>query len=487
MNLVTGEWIPVLYNGELYTRVSLRRFFQEADQIMDLAVDPPQRVAMMRFLICITQAALDGPKDIDDWKKCKGVITSKVSDYLQAHFKHFELYGEKPFMQVPTLKQTYNAAIDKLDFGLAHGGACPLYDHGSNETGREHDEGWIALMLITYQSFCPGGTIGVTKWGNQSTQPGKEKGPGSSSEAVCVEQSALHTFIRAANMLDTVHQNLLTKELIVKMPNTTWGKPTWEIDLSNSEDTELRESVLTYLGRLCPLTRAILLSPGNKKCTLANGLKYPRFPEYRETTATVRKQNKNNFGYVQTSIERHPWREINSLLAVGSEVSGALALKNLKGQHTDQTIEIWTGGMVVKPGQYKILDSLEWTFGVPLNMIGNAGPLAYYQAGVVHAKKAESNLLGSVKEYARNMKMEKAPTSKARLHFWSHVDQNYEQLLETANDPSISLDAQWTPLLRKTMRSAYQAACPCTTPRQIQAFAAGQAKLKLPNAEKENA
>lgn len=482
MNLVTGEWVPVLYQDGEVTNVSLEKLFQDSAYIIELAVQPHQRVALMRFLICIAQAAFNGPEDEDQWRTCRDAVPDACLAYLTDHKEEFDLYGDNPFMQVPTLKATHNTVLDKLDFGLSSGNNACLFDHAATPSGRPHDYGWIALMLLTFLNNSPGGKIGVTKWGNKSSQPGREKGPGESEHAPCIEGSLLHSYVREKNLLATVHVNMLPRVVIDRLPNITWGRPTWEIDRSNRDNAELQESVTTYLGRLTPLSRAVLLEKGSNTFTLANGLTYPKLPECREVAGTV-VERKDRLAYISTSLDRHPWRELNSILSLKSNTAGGpLPFQHLQRRSTSETLDIWTGGLAVDRG--KILDTGEWSFNVPADMLGDEGALGEYQRGVEHAEKAEANLLGSVKEYARFMKMEKAPTSKARLHFWSQLDQNYECLLEAANELSISLDVKWTPLLRKTMQSAYQTACPSTTPRQIQAFAIGKIRLQLPNVEK---
>ena len=52
MNLVNDPWIPVMLPDGRSDMVGLTDLFQRADAIRDLAVDPPQRVALMRLLIC---------------------------------------------------------------------------------------------------------------------------------------------------------------------------------------------------------------------------------------------------------------------------------------------------------------------------------------------------------------------------------------------------------------------------------------------------
>lgn len=467
MNLVTGDWIPVVFQDNRGERLGLRRLFGEAEDIRDLAATPPQRIALMRLLICIVQAALDGPADRSEWEACRPRIQAKALAYLDAHRHQFELYGDNPFMQVSTLEHTFNATLDKLDFGLSAGNNATLYDHAATAEGRPHDDGWLALMLISYLVFSPGGLIGVTKWNDIVTGKTSEHAPG-------VECSALHTYVRAGNLLDTLHANLLTKEQIRAIANLRWGKPTWEIDRRHRDAAELKSSVMTYLGRLLPLTRAVRLERGATSLTLVNGLEYPKFPECREVTATVVERKDGKLTYVPTSLDRHPWRELNALLSHGTR-NGAFALNNLGG--STGTVDIWTGGLAADKG--KILDTAEWTFAVPAGMVGNGGTLGKYRKGVELAESAEKILYGAVKTYADAMKLEPAPMPKARVAFWSRLDQSCEVLLETANDSSMRFEDTWLPLLKKSANLAYAHACPHATPRQIQAFAQARRRLNL--------
>jgi len=77
MNLVTGDWVPVVYPSGEHKLVSLKNLYEEAEQIRDLCATPPQRIALMRLLICITQAALDGPENERDWQACRNCIILK--------------------------------------------------------------------------------------------------------------------------------------------------------------------------------------------------------------------------------------------------------------------------------------------------------------------------------------------------------------------------------------------------------------------------
>ena len=61
MNLTTEAWIPAVWRDGTPGRVSLREVFERGHDLRDLAVRPHERIALMRLLICVAQAALDGP------------------------------------------------------------------------------------------------------------------------------------------------------------------------------------------------------------------------------------------------------------------------------------------------------------------------------------------------------------------------------------------------------------------------------------------
>ena len=68
MNLIGDPWIPVLDADGKSATVGLRELYERAHEIRDLALQPPQRIAVTRLLLCITHATLDGPEDEDDWR-----------------------------------------------------------------------------------------------------------------------------------------------------------------------------------------------------------------------------------------------------------------------------------------------------------------------------------------------------------------------------------------------------------------------------------
>lgn len=469
MNLVNDPWIPVIYHNKESKKVSLEQLYQDAESIRDLVVTPPQRVAVMRLLICITQAALDGPEDEEEWYECRDRIVGESLRYLNEKQVCFELYGERGFLQVAGIEELNNATLDKLDFSLASGNNHTLLDHEASPEGRQWQDAWVTLMLITYQCFSPGGLIGVTQWDGISTSK-------TSEHAVCLEESALHTIVIGNNILDTVYFNLLTKEIVEDLPNIEWGKPIWEKPQLTLNDTQISGLIGSYLGRLVPLCRAIKLKKNSKTFTLANGISYRKLPVYRDSTTTVIIKNRSNrevYGNLSIDLSKHAWRELSSILSLmkDSMTGGAPCLEHLRNLD-DQLISIWTGGLAADKG--KILDASNWNFTFSSSLLSETA-LKHYKDGIDTANTGQRQLYFGIKDYCTELKQENTLSSKSRRHYWSSLDQQYQTLIGIASRNEN--EAEWKDTVTSAMHAAYAFACPHTTPRQIQAFAVGRRKL----------
>src|SRR5207244_12440313 len=83
MDLTAYPCIPIAWAKGQPGTVSLCDAFAHGGEIRDLALRPHERIAVMRLLICIAQAALDGPPDHEDWKGCRSTIASDARAYLK--------------------------------------------------------------------------------------------------------------------------------------------------------------------------------------------------------------------------------------------------------------------------------------------------------------------------------------------------------------------------------------------------------------------
>ncbi len=484
MNLTSDPWIPAVRSDGTRDLFSLHNLFTQANELRDLAVKPHERIALMRLLLCITQAALDGPEDESDWEQCRDRIQQCVKEYLEKWKAKFELFGNgERFLQVSRLKPGKETddgnPATKLDLSLATGNNPTLFDNSAGDT-RAVAAARAALNLLTFQCFSPGGLIGVAKWNGNDT-PGK----GKSKHAPCVPSSMLHALPLGETLLDTVHLNLLTKVMVGDV-YSRMGEPIWELPPAASSDQPASDNAsLSYLGRLVPLPRCVRLADDGATIILANGLDYPIFPTYREATATIL-QKKDELGLLSASTGRSLWRQLAPVTirrrSSGDAISGPLALAHdLSGSE----IALWVGALVTDKA--KIEDVVEAHYRMPRSMLDAPGRAAY-ERGVQHAEAAEFALIQAVKSYASELKVASpAYDDKARQHFWTRVEQNLSALFDIAREltPEAELPgSDWGKAVRTATLDAYQQSCPRQTPRQIQAYALGLRRLNTPSKSK---
>jgi CRISPR system Cascade subunit CasA len=278
---------------------------------------------------------------------------------------------------------------------------------------------------------------------------------------------------------------------VANLPNGKWGKPIWELFPQSVKDLPAIENATqTYLGRLVPLSRFIRLpAKGSKGCIIGpppKEFKIEHLPGYREVSATVVASKKGECFYLSVSSEKHIWRELGAVLCF-NEIAGhqkaALPLSVLN-KHLElfggAYVEIWVGGLETGTQAAKLSDMLEWNLTIPVEQFGESS-LQKYEKGVALADLAERAIKGAVKDYWVALKRDPKDISytTASTHYWSILDRHFTVLIDSSSNAGIFLNDTWYPIVRKALNDSYSAACPHATPRQIQAFAIGQQKLRL--------
>jgi CRISPR system Cascade subunit CasA len=501
MNLSTDAWIPIVWTEGKSGIVSLCEAFERGPEILDLAVRPHERIALMRLLICIAQAALDGPTDYDDWKDCRLKIAPAALDYLKRWRAAFELLGDGPrFLQVKGEGQLGTMELDKL--GFVDADMTTLFDQDV-ELGRQRNLEWVALRLVAYQSFAAGGMVGgsIQKDGRLQPQKGKN-GP-------CRDSSAFHAFIRRENLASTLHTNMLTKEAISNLKSLVWGTPMWEAKATKLRQLQSTDHLTrSYLGRLAPLSRAVWLNGDGATALNANGLLYPSYADegIREPTTSVRVV-KNRDGQEQrvllSAIDgdniKKPWRELHALTVKrihDNGVGGPLALRNLDD---DAAFDLWVGAVVTR--QAKVEDTVESTYPVPKGMLFESTQRAY-EVGVRHAETWERRLRHAIAIYRLAMETNEASeerlegrfqrlkrserqrlagiSNRAYSNYWTVIEHRLELLNRFALEPIPRRngkvqyrETEWGKHVCRCADNSYERACPHETPRQIRAYALG--------------
>lgn len=518
MNLAFDPWIPCIGRDGRPHMASLLQCLTNAE-IADVAVRPHERVALMRLFLCVAYAAQGIPEDYEAWVACRETLATTSKDYLEQWRDSFELFHQKkPFLQVAGLrsaskgkgKKAEDGAEDgttpaaKLDFALAAGNQSTLFDHEALNPGRSTSLEKLALDLLTYQMFSPGGLVGSVIWNNQTT--GR-----SSNDAPCVPGSMLHTFVRGTTIPETVWLNLLSVEDLrdyVTLGKDWQGRPIWEMfPTGPGDEGPVRNATRTFLGRMVPLSRAILLQEIGATMLLGNGLNYPAFssvnqdfpPEPSASVVIVNTGKKNTQGYTVVGVQpgKALWRELQAL-TVRRTAGGAgscLALTHVD-DGDDKGVDLVAGGLA--RDQANILDMVESVFHVPAPMLRTEGH-QFYATEVQVAENVERKALAFAMErwraaldggWVSRLKLAGGKRSdecaklraQASRDYWTAVERSLPLLWATLDalgrDDAAEKHSQWRKMLRQSALDAYRAACRGDGQRQLRAFVAGQRLLR---------
>ena len=293
----------------------------------------------------------------------------------------------------------------------------------------------------------------------------------------------VHTLLLSHSLLHTVHLNLLSRETVTdSIGQNRWGQPGWELPVKKTEDqAAIANATLTYLGRLVPLSRAVRLDDTGTTIVLANGLDYPIFPAFRETTATIiKRKDKEELAVLPSSTNRSLWRQLAAVSvrrrSAADVTCGPLALAHTSS--SGNTV-LWVGALVTDKA--KIEDVIESSYSLPPGMFTDFGRAAY-EKGVAHAEEREGLLIQAVKAYANSLKVAAPAYDKARQQFWTRVEQHLSSLFDLARNIDLVADlpnSAWGKAVQSAVIDAYEHSCSRQTPRQIEAYAYGLRRLNF--------
>lgn len=461
MNLVTDPFIPVRYTNGQFQRLSLTQLFQEADRIADLSVNTQERIALIRLLVGITQAAIGLPRHEGAWGEFGNDLEEQVAQYLQKWQPQFELFGEGDrFLQrkLPASEKAY--PISQIDYTAAAGNSPTTLDH--RDSGSATDAGQLALTLLVYQNFFIGGSMASKVKGN---------GPA---------LKTLHTFIKANTLRETILLNCIDEDTLAP----PIGRPIWE------KPSDATNATKTYLGRLIPAPCKVWLAEDGSSVQIDQGFIYPEFeatpPETSSTVIVLTFKKEEERRLMRAQPNKGIWRDLHSLTVLSTSKNLGRAPQILVSHQAQfqgtQRTPIWCGEMI-KAKDAKILDSVESSFELPSQLFESAGR-TLYQSGVSHADFRARLLGDAVKAYGKFLYIDKPDASAAQRHFWHRLDQESTKLLEVVESPAL-LDKEkfgpssdpWSRAVHFAALEAFQATCPVISSRQIQAHATGLTKL----------
>ena len=506
-NLVDEPWIPVLMQSGENRSVSLGDIFADTDgQIADLALNPYERVAVFRLLLCIAQAATEMQSE-RDWFEAKETIGPASAKYLEKWHDRFYLFGRHAFLQVDCLvKGRTIPDTSRLILHSAHHFGSPLFSREiDTQSTTPLSLAFLAISLLTYLNFSASGGTPICIWkGIPTRQVGAAASP-------CRSQSKLFTFLLGPTLLETVWMNLLTAKQMAAL-SVKKGRPCWEFffDECNSveedaqywlgpvDKTPRQAKEPTLLGVLVPLSRFIKLENNDRKCLICEGFSYTI---RRDPFATYYgKQEKNGAEQIvplRVNMNRMPWRDLASILELGIDKGGAVVLDHLATLSprldANVTFSIWTGGMCSDADRDKDMSIGEWRFTRRMSALRKQA-LSDYQAAIKIAEIQRDHLISAAIAYSESMKMSKVekgkreiyrPTDIAETAYWDILAQPENQRI-VQDVGSETYRDDWKTATRKAAEEAYRRACPAMNARQMEAFAQGYAKLRVPDVSKKN-
>jgi len=514
MNVAFDPWIPTVTTSGKRKLVSLCEVFTDGKDIADLAVRPHERVALMRLFLCVAHAALDGPKDYDEWCDVPKRLPEAAGNYLTEKKESFELFHKtKPWLQVADLKPmpskkcidsgvsdlTNWSPLNRLCFTRASGFTPTLFDHKSNSSvPTQYSEEEIALNLLTFQNFfVAGGKASSRRWGDvvMKNPPNPKGGP-------CSGKSILFTFLKDKSLFQSIYMNLNTHDdlRLFYGDSEDWlGKPIWEIPIKSPDDKEaITNATLTHIGRLVPQTRILLVNHDCRMVLLGAGFFYPKFQDEKNTFspdlfATIVNRNGTR-ELLSASPKIDVWRQLHALVVRSKSASsmnrGPSCLMNIPDA---DSCDIIVNALMTNPNRAaEKIDLIESVFHIPSQLRSSEGTVSY-ESEVSNAESIANKLGWAVETYRHEIdhgwegKLKSAGPSKWKLkarlhsnattHYWTSIEIELPLLMThieaIGTGAAIPTQKIWRRMLFASACEAYRIACGQETPRQMKAFAKG--------------
>jgi CRISPR system Cascade subunit CasA len=478
-NLVKEKWIPVADKG----LVSLKEVFSEEEDLRELIGTPLQKIALFKLFIAIAQAACT-PEDDSAWAELKAEgMSRKVNSYLEEHIDEFWLYGDKPFLQMPAV------ADAKL---LNYGAIMPEVASGNTtrvtqwQVSHELTDADKALVLLVNMSCCFGGkqadkTVVLSK--------GHIKKSAKSGPALC-SRGLLHNFLLGKSLRESIWLNLQTRDAIAQNQNfPEVGTPPWE-EMPQGEICDTAQKLMqSLMGRLVPMARFCLLQEDGLH--YVEGIQHPDYQEGYMDPSVSRKEGAKKTQMLWCDPGKRPWRSITALLAFLHEQDdrGDFTCPLLR-QGIERLDEggvrefgIWSGGVRVtnQCGEQKLSgkdDMVESIIFLDSESIYEEAWFPRLEEGMHQAEKIGKILYAAVAQYFTSIKDDAAREHAATAThlFWQMAEAHFQTLLQACDESDESV-AEVIKLLAREAYTVFTNLCPCSTARQIQAWAQHRPRL----------
>ena len=475
-NILHEPCIPVVGRG----RVSLLEIFEDSS-LTSLSGTPLQKIALMKFLLAIAQAAAT-PADVDEWLKLGPAgLAGKCVEYLKTHEDCFWLYGPQPFLQMPACEKAevkaYGAVMPEVAFGNT-----TLLTHLQIEP--ELDDADRFLLLLVQMSLCFGGKKPYNKL---VLTPGYEKKASAKPGPGICHMGLLHSFMQGEWIGETLFFNLLTQEDIASQKQWIYGLgvPPWEKMPQGEACPVAEELKASLMGRLVPLARFCLLT--DKGLRFTEGIVHPDYSVGMADPSAAMDASGSKVRMLWTDPEKRPWRQLPALLSfLDTDQSAGFhcfglkkAVEKAKELKADPLLGLWSGGVKVSSnaGEQYLTgrdDVVESEVRIPCSSIGELW-FTEFSSAMERLEKLASLLYSSVNSYHSAMKVaDKAYAAEASGRFWQLAERTLQELITACDHRSEDWTEDSLPSLLRRYRamalSVYDEACPHDTARQFETW-----------------
>ncbi|MCK9329644.1 MAG: type I-E CRISPR-associated protein Cse1/CasA [Sphaerochaetaceae bacterium] len=312
-NLFDEQWIPIPLKG----KASLRQVFTD-ETLESIGGTAIQKLAILKLLLAIGQTAAT-PEDNDDWKQMGAQgLGKKCIHYLEEHRNLFFLYGEKPFLQFPSLKKNKEKhSLQERDIGTNYLPDLPSDNNtiiNSFQTSHPLSDSDKAVFIVSIMNYSLGGKR--TDKNSPIFTPGfaTKKGSAKPGPSLGNYNGYLQTCFQGKSILETVWLNLLSRENINSFFPQTCDMPIvppWEKMPSGEDDKTARQLKSGLMGTLCGMCRFVYLDGDGIIYT--DGIQYPSHKDgWREPFMAFSNDEPPKVAWVDTS--KRPWRNLSALL-----------------------------------------------------------------------------------------------------------------------------------------------------------------------------
>ncbi|VVO99407.1 hypothetical protein PS862_02762 [Pseudomonas fluorescens] len=479
-NLVDEPWIPVSDVG----RISLRQVFSNTGY-RSLGGNPVQKIALMKLLLAIAQAA-ETPADEKEWWALGAEgLALRCLAYVDRWYECFYLYGERPFLQMPAIAaaavQSYGAVLPEVSTG----NTTVL---SQSQVQRALDDAEKAVLLVSLMAFALSGKKtdnSVTlSLGYQGKRNDKGKPSSSKPGPAVAHMGLLHNLLLGDNLQQSLWLNLLSTKQIEQANIFPQGLGTapWQ-QMPAGEDCLVAQAHKQSLqGRLVPLCRFCLLTDDGLH--YSEGLAHPGYKEgVADPTVAVNYTGKDPRA-LWADPEKRPWRELTALLSFfeqgRSQGFQSWQVRACVDRARDATaaFAIWSGGLRVSSnageqyasGNDDFVESVVW---LRSDMLGEFW-FAQLKAEMDALDELAKRLYGRVMAFFKEQKVDGGKLAAQATHlFWQLNERNFQELVDSCNPDEQGL------LQRQRLRKrfadychqAYDRFCPKETARQLDAWA----------------